>query len=123
MEDDKLDPENFENALKDVLNTLGDLASKERRKQERYKDLFELDDIGGLRRLETDMTKAILDFCQAREDRTGKKITNKQYAVLRMLPRVIDELREIFTLKEGISCCVDKAFWAVAKFLEQEDEQ
>lgn len=109
-----------EDTLGSMLTAIADSFTKERQKEEPYKELFKAGSThtGLLRDLQHKMTGHVLDACIVYEERLGVKINKNQYHVLLALPLLV-KIAELDAEKnEGMSCCVDKAYFMLSEQLK-----
>lgn len=107
-----------ENALKEIMNGILEIADKERRETDSYKDLFKSSENieGLLREAEHRMVGVVLDTYTAYKDRYGED--NKiLYRILLALPFITRGLTDDIRLKEGSACCVDKTYHLLSKHI------
>jgi len=108
-----------EDCLSDMLTALSESFTKERQKEEPYKELFKAGSThtGLLRDLTDKMTNHVLDACDIYKERHGIKINKSQYHVLLALPFLAKVAEKDAHSNEGMSCCVDKAYFILSEQL------
>jgi len=108
-----------EDCLSDMLTALSESFTKERQKEEPYKELFKAGSThtGLLRDLTDKMTDHVLDACQVYKERHGIEINTSQYHVLLALPFLAQIAEKDAHNNEGMSCCVDKAYFILSEQL------
>lgn len=106
--------------LSQIMTSLADSFTKERKKKEPYKELFKAGSThtGLLRDLELKMTNHVLDACDIYKERHGIEINKNQYHVLLALPLLIKIAEIDATKNEGIACSVDKAYFMLSEQLK-----
>jgi hypothetical protein len=112
--------EDITEGLSAVLGGLFAAAQEARRKDPMYLKLWDSDGIESLlRKTEHAQMSAALDASQVLEDKFGIKATAASWLILKSLPQVIKTLEDDFVKTEGISCCVDKAYYITAKLIRE----
>lgn len=103
--------------LKDMINSLAESFTEERKKQEPYKRLFKSGSTytGLLRHLENQMIGHVLDACSIIEERQGVRVNEDQYRMLLALPLLVKLAEDDARKNEGSACCVDKAFFILSE--------
>lgn len=91
------------NTLGNMITAMADAFTKERQKEEPYKELFKAGSThtGLLRELESKMTGHVLDACDIYKERHGMKINKNQYHVLLALPLLV-KLAELDAKKNEV---------------------
>lgn len=107
------------NILADMMKSLADSFTAERKKKEPYKELFKSGSTftGLLRRLENEMTNHVLDACEVFKERHGVTLNKDQYHVLLALPLLVKMAEDDAKKNEGMACCVDKAYFMLSEQL------
>ncbi|MCK4526304.1 hypothetical protein KAW18_02935 [candidate division WOR-3 bacterium] len=107
--------------LKEVLDSLFDIITKERRESEPYKDLFKKSDdtTEFLRDVNHKMMRVVLDATQVLRDKYGT-CPNEVYNILKCLPFVADYMKKKIEREEGICCCVDKVYYLLSQKIKLE---
>ena len=102
--------------LKEVLDSLNDTITKERRETEPYKDLFKKSDdiVEFLRDMDDKMMGIILDGAQVLRDKYGT-CPNEVYSILKCLPFVTNYMEKRIVKEEGMCCCVDKVYYLLSQ--------
>ncbi len=107
--------------IKEIIDGLADLFTKERKESEPYKDMFSAvtgeNYEGLLRKVESRIMEAVLDACIVIESKTGKSAGNEVYEFLLALGYSARELENKIKQAEGTSCCVDKTYYILNKKL------
>ena len=108
-----------EDCLSDMLTALSESFTKERQKEEPYKELFKAGSThtGLLRDLTDKMTDHVLDACQVYKERHGIEINTSQYHVLLALPFLAQIAEKDAHNNEGWACSVDKAYFILSEQL------
>ena len=108
-----------EDTLSDMMAALSESFIKERQKEEPYKELFKAGSThtGLLRDLTDKMTGHVIDACQVYKERHGIEINTSQYHVLLALPFLAQVAEKDAHKNEGISCCIDKAYFILSEQL------
>lgn len=108
-----------ENTLGNILEALSSAFMEERKKEKPYKELFKAGSThtGLLRDLECKMTAHVLDACEVFKERHGLELNKNQYHVLLALPLLAKIAENDARKNEGLSCCVDKAFFMLSEQL------
>ena len=120
MTEKKDTPKLDENTLGNMIKAMANAFTKERQKEEPYKELFAAGSThtGLLRELENKMTAHVLDACDIYNERHGMKINRNQYHVLLALPLLVKLAEKDASQNEGMACCVDKAFFILSEQLK-----
>jgi hypothetical protein len=108
-----------DNTFSDMLTALSESFTKERQKDEPYKELFKAGSThtGLLMDLTDKMTIHVLDACQVYKERHGIEINTSQYHFLLALPLLAEVAEKDAHKNEGMSCCVDKAYFILSEQL------
>jgi len=110
-------------AIKEVLTGLFEAGRIEREKSESYQNMFRKTDgvsfTGLLRDVEHQIMSIVLDACHVIETKTGKQVDNELFRVLKGFPLFEDLLEKDIDEKEGMCCCVDKAYYLLNEFVKQ----
>lgn len=116
-----MEKEVSEQTLKDVLDSLNDTITKERRESEPYKDLFKKSDDTAefLRVVNSKMMSVVLDGSQVLRDKYDM-CPNEVYSILKCLPFVTDYMKKRIEKEEGICCCVDKVYYLLSQKVKLE---
>ena len=107
--------------LKEVLDSLFDVITKERRESKPYKDLFKKSDDTAefLRDVDHKMMRVVLDATQVLRDKYGM-CPNEVYNILKCLPFVTDYMEKRIVKEEGMCCCVDKVYYLLSQKVKLE---
>lgn len=101
------------NVLEEVIKGIIDVADKERKESEPYKNMFKRISSKPfavqLSQLNDEMVERVLNACTILQGE-GIKVTNEAYDFLLALPYLANKLEEDIRKKEGSSCCVDKTY-------------
>lgn len=113
---EKLDVDVSEQTLKDVLDSLYDTITKERRETKPYKDLFKKSDniAEFLRDVNLKMVRVVLDASQVLRDEYGM-CPSEVYNILKCLPFVTAYMEKKIVKEEGMCCCVDKVYYLLSQ--------
>jgi hypothetical protein len=106
--------------LEKVIGGILDIADKERKASDSYKNLFEKSDglQGFISHLENEIVSIVLDGATVLQQKFGyKNINNDTYHFLLSLGLANNLLENKITKEEGTSCCVDKTHFILAKIL------
>lgn len=104
--------------MNEVVEDILDLADKQRKSSEPYKDLFER--TSGkpipiqLREVHNDLIDVVLNYAKILQGE-GYKVSNDIYDMLLALPILADRLEGDICKKDGLSCCVDKTYYILEK--------
>lgn len=121
-EEPKINEKELETALKAVIGGLFQASIDARKKDPMYLKLWDSDGIESLLRDVHHRQQVItLDMTQVLEEKYKLKITERRYNLCKSLQVMIKMIKDDVYKKEGISCCVDKAFYIVAQMLQQEE--
>lgn len=114
------------NALDNVLGGILAAADKERQASQSYKDLFEgsADVESLLRQTDRNMTRAVLDATKVLDVKFGySEMPNDKrdeiFWLLMALPFLIRQTTKHIEKTQGMSCCVDKAYYHVANQIKE----
>ena len=107
--------------LKDVLDSLFDTITKERRETKPYKDLFKKSDDTAefLRDVNDKIMEVVLDATQVLLDKYGV-CPNEVYNILKCLPFVTNYMEKRIVKEEGMACCVDKVYYLLSQKINLE---
>ena len=103
----------MKNAIKDVIDGILEVADKERKQSEPYKDMFKRTDgkpfCVQLSTVESEMMSVVLNYSAILEE-NGYKLSNEGFQFLYSLPLLAHVLEKDIAEKEGMTCCVDKTY-------------
>jgi hypothetical protein len=95
-----------------------ELAEKERKESEPYKDLFKRTDgkpfCVQLHEVERKMVSIALDYCDILRE-NGYKVNDDTWQFMLALPIMVRSLEKEIEEKEGHVCCVDKTYHILHK--------
>ena len=101
-----------------MIGSILELADKERKASEPYKNLFKKTEGKPLpiflSEVEREMTGKVLDAIAILEER-GIKVNNEAYYFLLALPLTAHVLEKHIQKTEGSACCVDKTYHLLEK--------
>lgn len=101
------------NEIKKVIEGILEIADKERKESEPYKDMFKRTEgqpfCVQLRQVESDMMRVVLNYTQILKE-NGYKVSNETFQFLYSLPFLVHVLEKDIVAKEGRTCSVDKVY-------------
>ncbi len=108
-----------DDVMSEMLTSLADSFTNERKKTEPYKELFKAGSSFTrlLRTLESQMMRSVLDACTVYKEKNGKSLNKNQFNVLLALPLLVKVAENNASANEGMACCVDKAYYMVSEQL------
>ena len=105
--------EGMKEQIEAVVNGILEVADRERKASEPYKDMFKRTDkkpfCVQLMEVEGEMMRVVLNYHAILEEH-GYKVSNEGFRFLYSLPLLAHVLEKDIEEKEGSACCVDKTY-------------
>lgn len=111
----------MQSALADVMKSMVAAFEKEREKSDAFKDMFAAGGSfsGLLRQVNHTCMSGVLDATQVLRGRHGVQCTKEALEFMLAVPYLAYKLKHEIEERDGMCCCVDKAFYLLSEELKR----